>query len=143
MFDGLRARIADAVGTVSSTVSAVSQAFDAVRGGIPTLAYSALGPYGPYDPFGNIEQKFHTGSKFEGGFGATQLIVPDYWTLRARSRQLFKTNLYARGLIRRLVTNEIAIGLHLEATPVESLLGVPEDSLAEWSEDIETRFALW
>jgi capsid protein len=41
------------------------------------------------------------------------------------------------------VTNEIAVGLHLEATPVEKILGMPEDSLAEWCEDIELRFALW
>lgn len=83
------------------------------------------------------------GTKFPGGFGPTELLAADYWTLRARSSTLFETNLYARGLIRRLVTNEINVGLHLEATPEEAILGFPEDGLAEWSEDVENRFALW
>lgn len=84
-----------------------------------------------------------TGTKFAGGFGATKVLIPDYWTLRARSSQLFETNLYARGLVRRLVTNIINTGLHLESMPEEGVLGVPRDSLAEWSEDVEIRWNLW
>lgn len=86
---------------------------------------------------------YDTGSKFPGGYGPTQLLLADYWTLRARSAELFETNLYARGLIRRLVTNEINTGLHLEATPSEKILGYAEDELADWSEDVENRFELW
>lgn len=92
---------------------------------------------------GSASFGWHDGSKFPGGFGATELLVPDYWTLRARSAQLFRTNLYARGIIRRFVTNVINTGLHLEAVPEESLLGYPEDGLADWTEQIENRFALW
>lgn len=84
-----------------------------------------------------------TGEKFPGGFGITQLLRADYWTLRARSAQLFEENLYARGLIRRLVVNEINTGLHLEATPAESVLGFPTDELADWTEDTESRFEVW
>lgn len=87
--------------------------------------------------------KWDDGEKFIGGFGSTDLLTADYWTLRARSTQLFETNLYARGIIRRLVTNEINTGLHLEATPEEAVLGVEEDSLSEWSENIENRFRIW
>lgn len=87
--------------------------------------------------------KYDDGDKFFGGFGETQLLTADYWTLRQRSAQLFETNLYARGLIRRLITNEINTGLHLEAQPEEAILGLEEDSLAEWTEDVENRFALW
>src|SRR5205085_1098932 len=86
---------------------------------------------------------FDDGSKFAGGYGFTQLLLTDYWTLRARSSELFETNLYARGIVRRLVTNEINVGLHLEATPEEAILGKPEDSLADWSESTENRFQLW
>jgi len=102
----------------------------------PVVPVTALDNY-------DVTQRWHTGSKFPGGFGATELLSADYWTLRARSSQLFETNLYARGLVRRLVTNEIAVGLHLEATPAEKLLGLDEDSLADWAEDVEQRFALW
>lgn len=83
------------------------------------------------------------GNKFPGGFGPTELLAMDYWTLRQRSSQLFRTNLYARGLIRRMITNEINTGLHLECTPQERILGRAEDSLAEWCEDVENRFTLW
>ena len=92
---------------------------------------------------GQISHGWQTGNKFPGGFGETQLLTADYWTLRARSVQLFETNLYARGLIRRLVTNEINTVLHLEATPDESTLGYPEEGLADWAENVENRFHLW
>lgn len=74
---------------------------------------------------------------------SVDFLTTDYWTLRAHSAALFKRNLYARGIVRRIVTNEINVGLHLEATPEEKLLGYTEDELAEWSEDVENRFKLW
>jgi len=83
------------------------------------------------------------GDKFYGGFGDTKVFTPDYWELRKRSDQLFTENLYARGIIRRLVTNEINIGLSLEATPYEKILGLNEDSLVDWTDDVEDRFHLW
>lgn len=83
------------------------------------------------------------GEKFFGGYGATQLQFKDYWTLRARSAQLFNENLYARGLIRRLVTNEINTGLMPEACPDEEIIGIPEDSLQDWTETVENRFGIW
>lgn len=83
------------------------------------------------------------GNKFFGGFGTTNIQHVDYWTLRARSAQLFNENLYARGLIRRLVTNEINTGLTPDVCPDESIIGVPEESLIDWSENIENRFNIW
>ncbi len=101
---------------------------------LPRIAYSSLAPArGAWD----------NGDKFAGSFGPTLLLTTDYWTLRARSAQLFETNIYGRGVIRRLLTNELNTGLHLECTPVESVLGKEEDSLADWSEDVESRFLLW
>lgn len=85
----------------------------------------------------------YDGSKFYNGFGVTELQQTDYWTLRARSAQLFNENLYARGLIRRLVTNEIGPGLFPEAIPDESILGVAEDSLIDWTENVENRYGIW
>jgi capsid protein len=83
------------------------------------------------------------GEKFFGGFGATELQTVDYWTLRQRSAQLFNENLYARGLIRRLITNEINTGLTPEAAPDEQIIGVAEDSLNDWTELTENRFNIW
>ncbi len=89
------------------------------------------------------ESSIYDGGKFPGGFGPTQLQYVDYWTLRVRCSQLFNGNLYARGLIRRLVTNEINTGLTPEACPDENIIGVPEESLNDWTETVETRFGLW
>jgi lambda family phage portal protein len=83
------------------------------------------------------------GEKYPGGLGPAEILSTDYWTLRHRSAALFKSNLYARGLIRRIIDNEISTGLHLEASPEEGLLGYPDDGLAEWTETVENRFALW
>lgn len=104
--------------------------------GPPVVAVSQLGN-------APVRYAYHDGEKFPGGFGFTNLLLTDYWTLRARSAQLFKTNIYARGIVRCLVTNIINVGLHLEAVPDESILGLSEDELADWSEHIENRFDLW
>ena len=89
------------------------------------------------------EYSHFDGDKFFGGFGHTQIQLVDYWSLRNRSAQLFNENLYARGIIRRLINNEINTGLCLESTPDEAVLGLPDDALGDWSEDVETRFNLW
>jgi lambda family phage portal protein len=105
--------------------------------GPATIEMSALPAYDP---------QVWTGEKFAGGLNQLETIwTTDYWTLRQMSQRLFETNLYARGLIRRLITNEINTGLHLEATPISKLLGFAEDdeTLAEWAEDVETKFELW
>jgi len=90
-----------------------------------------------------FESSIFDGSKFYGGFGPTQIQQLDYWTLRYRSAQLFNENLYAKGLIRRLITNEINTGLSPECSPDEMVIGLPEDSLNDWTENVETRFNLW
>lgn len=90
------------------------------------------------------EMSTWNGEKFLGGFGVTKdYSIVDYWTLRLRSKQLFTENLYARGLIRRLITNEINKGLALEATPDAEILGIPREDLALWSENTERRFTIW
>jgi len=84
------------------------------------------------------------GDKFAGGFGITKdYSIVDYWTLRKRSKQLFTENLYARGLIRRLITNEINKGLALEATPDAMILGISDEDADKFAETIERRFAIW
>lgn len=112
---------------------------------LPTVALDDLDPY-TYSGQQNMspwDYSIWDGGKFPGGFGPTQIWVEDYWTMRQRSAQLFTSNLYARGLIRRLVTNEINTGLTPEACPEESVIGVPDESLTDWCEDTETRYGLW
>jgi capsid protein len=113
---------------------------------IPTIGVDSLPNYGAYagqtvqSPW---EDSIFDGEKFLGGFGITQLQHMDYWALRQRSAQLFTENIYARGLIRRLITNEINTGLMPEASPDEEIIGLPEDSLSDWTETVENRWGLW
>ena len=102
----------------------------------PRTAVNPLAPASPQWGWWHAE-------KYPGGLGPVNLLQLDYWTLRARSAELFRTNLYARGLIRRLVTNVINTGLHLESTPNEQLLGFVEEALSGWAETIESRFEIW
>ena len=80
------------------------------------------------------------GEKYPGGWGVDEtvfidtLLNLDYFTLRQRSHQLFETNLYARGVIRRLITNEVNTGLDLEARPVAKMLDTTDEALHEWSD---------
>lgn len=104
-----------------------------------------VGDLGAYvtNQAGSINTVFG-GDKFAGGYGLTQVLTWDYWTLRARSVELFTQNLYARGLIRRLVTNEINSGLSLEAIPNDEIIdGVSEDDLQVWADNVENRFQIW
>jgi lambda family phage portal protein len=137
MLDSIRSRVA----TVRERVG---NAINVALGGTPRIGLDML-PEWPGFGFGGgaYVPRVHDGEKYPGGFGPTELLTFDYWTLRQRSAQLYETNLYARGLVRRIVTNEITSGLHLEATPREKLLGRAEDELSEWSEEVETRFELW
>lgn len=86
------------------------------------------------------------GDKFYNGFGITKNYeIVNHDLLRKRSKQLFTENLYARGLIRRLVTNEINKGLSLEAMPDADILKALIDpaALPQWSENTERRFTIW
>lgn len=94
-------------------------------------------------PYSSSYTEWWGGEKFTGGLGAPKWIWKNYWELRARSVQLFEQNLYARGMIRRLVTNVIHNGLDLEATPEESVLGLEEGSLDNWTDLVEDHWRIW
>ena len=109
---------------------------------VPIIDVDALSTF---NPFGNSfsDPSVFDGNKFAGGLGLPTLTWTDRWALRLHSAKLFEENLYARGLIRRLVTNEITTGLSLEATPIDSLTGMSEDAKNEWTENVENRFGIW
>lgn len=93
-------------------------------------------------PAGGI-QKDWTGSKYDGGLGYPEILNTDFETLQLHSAALFRKNLYAKGILRRLITNEINTGLTLESTPYERLLGYQDDELTDWSEDLENRWEIY
>lgn len=105
---------------------------------LPNAQIQALHSFGAPASFSGFD-----GDKFFGGFGETKIFLTDYWTLRARSWQLFTENQSARGLIRRLLTFEINTGLILEADPNADLLGLDEDVLGDWAERTESLFDIW
>jgi lambda family phage portal protein len=72
------------------------------------------------------------GSKYPGNFGLTKILENiDYWTLRKRSVQLFTENPYAKGIIRRILRNEIHTGLTASANPIGAILWPDMDELKQ------------
>lgn len=92
---------------------------------------------------GSIRVKSWAGDNYEGGFGSSYVVDVDYEEIRARSEQVFTQNSYAKGLIRRLVTNEINAGIFPESNPMEQYLGITRDEASAWSADVESRWGLW
>jgi lambda family phage portal protein len=85
-----------------------------------------------------------TGEKFYGGFGSVKdYNIIDYWTLRKKSMQLFTENMYAKGMIRRLLRNEIHTGLQLEANTISEITGLTDEQAIEWDEKSELDWMLW
>lgn len=117
----------------------VPKVSEPVKSSTPEINLDALATF----MGGGAQLSGYDGEKFIGGFGETSIYMLDYWTLRKRSEQLFTENLYAKGLIRRLITNEINTGLTPEAAPDEAILGMEIGSLNDWTETVENRFAIW
>lgn len=106
------------------------------------ITIKALGDY-----FGG---DFWDGAKFPGSLGpVSEWVFVDYWKLRKRSMKLFRTNTYMKGVIRRLVTNEIHTGIVATPTPMGSVLfpgrdGVEQAQKAvEYSDVIANEFDLY
>ncbi len=93
---------------------------------------------------GDILNFAFDGGKYPGSLGAVKdYTFVDYFTLRKRSMQLFRENTYARGLIRRLVRNEIHTGLTLDSNPLTDVLPIDEDYASDWAAHSEVDFNMW
>ena len=91
-----------------------------------------------------IVSDMFSGDKFAGSFGITRdYHFVDYYTLRTRSMQLFRENPYCKGMIARLLKNEINTGLKLEATPIAKIIGIHEDEAQTWGDEREVEFRIW
>lgn len=92
----------------------------------------------------NMVDSLFTGEKFIGGLGPAPFQpVIDFSFIRAYSWKLFYENSYARGILKRLKTNEIGTGLRLESSPVANLLGINREAAVAWSRNTEERFQVW
>jgi len=92
----------------------------------------------------NLVDSLFTGEKFIGGLGPAPFQpVIDFSFIRAYSWKLFYENSYARGILKRLKTNEIGTGLRLESSPVANLLSISREEAVAWSRNTEERFQVW
>ena len=108
----------------------------------------SLDNYGVY--LRTIAADSWNGSKCEGSFGPLEdFAFVDYWTLRKRSLRLFRENIYAKGIIRRLIWNEIHTGLVASPVPESSIIWPKEDATkreekgVQYGELISTQFNLY
>lgn len=98
----------------------------------------------------NLAGDIWDGSKYDGALGnKLDFSFVDYWTLRERSMRLFRENIYAKGIIRRLINNEIHTGLVPAPTPVASVIWqdvdetIREEDAVRYSELFSTEFNLY
>lgn len=90
------------------------------------------------------------GDKYPHSFGHTKdFKYVDYWELRKRSLQLFVENPYCRGIIRRILRNEIFSGIVPNATPIASILFPNmdemerEEEVQKYAEQMNNAFSLY
>lgn len=104
-----------------------------------------------YDMYiANVFETDWNGSKYPGHFGITKdYTFVDYWTLRRRSLQLFTENPYCRGIIRRILRNEIFTGVVPDAQPLAGILWPEldeterEEKSQEYGEKMNAAFSLY
>lgn len=90
------------------------------------------------------------GDKYPGSYGFSKIIEScDYWTLRKRSLELFTENLYAKGIVKRILHNEIFTGLTVSPNPIGDIIW-PElsetermDKAVKYGDIIGTKFRLY
>lgn len=120
-----------------------SKFFGDKKQGTPTISVEDLPDAAAGNHYPSYENALMTGDKFIDGYGMTQLLDFDYWTLRNRSTALYSENIYAQGILNAFVTNIINTGLTLDATPVGELLPHDDDFLNDWAEKVEARFKMY
>jgi len=71
-----------------------------------------------------------SGEKFRGSLGLVKVFNSiDYWTLRQKSMELWTDSPYARGILRRILRNEIFTGLSANSSPNEDVLWPGKDDM--------------
>lgn len=101
----------------------------------------------------DIFQDIFTGDKYPDSFGVTRDYIwsygVDYYTLRKRSLQLFTENLYAAGIVKRILRNEIFTGMMPEPTPLSSVIWPDkndderENLAVKYAEEMSDMFGLY
>jgi len=127
----------DFLGDIGIKMSQVPPMPKGEKNGVRNLSSGSFGR--------GLLSEIFTGEKYPGGLNSSALdfFYIDYWSLRRRSYKLFTENRYAKGLINRLLTNEIHRGLTLESTTNGGVLGLSDEEVNDLTDDIEAKFDIW
>lgn len=99
---------------------------EAVHSGVAHPNVHSIDNYTAY--IGNAFDLVWNGEKYTGHLGPVKnYSFIDYWELRKRSFQLFTENPYCKGIIRRILRNEIFTGIVADATPLANIIWPTDD----------------
>lgn len=84
------------------------------------------------------------GSGWRGGVAYSGSIrTIDHYTMRHNARNAYLETPQAKALTDRFADTVADIGLKLDATPKASILGLSQEELSDWAENVEARYDLW
>lgn len=87
---------------------------------------------------------YFTGGKFASGLSrSAPVVIHDHFSLRQQARDMMIDSMEGHSLIETLVDTIVDAGLVLKPTPIASMLGMDDEQLSEWSEDVAKSFHLW
>lgn len=94
--------------------------------------------------YSNYGGNHSSGQKYYKGLsssGTSKTI--DHMTSRQNARNALYDTTQAKAIVERYADTVVDVGLKLKPTPMASVLGLDQERLEEWAEDVGERFHLW
>jgi capsid protein len=84
------------------------------------------------------------GAKFNNGLSqSSPHTLYDHWSSRQQARAKLKDSPIAKGVLERFKENVIGKGLRLDPQPIGKILGMDDEQMEEWAEDVGSKFHIF